>query len=198
MPDVTHYARYFLSDCLFLTLETVGHEPVLNDEPGYHALRGVLNRVKRSRPFEAVAFVLVPDHVHLLIRPGKGVNADSVVRPMMAQFEQDRRQMLGMPSVEQIWQRSYSMRRVHDVDEFAVVLDSIHYNPVHHGLVIGRRSGCTAAIRRGSNEASTSWGGAGRCRTACKEGEVTIGESVFAENKRHYRFEHRFHIHGRR
>lgn len=135
MPDVTSYTRYYIPECLFLTLETVGHEVVLNDEPIYHALRGVLNRVKRSRPFETLAYVLLPEHVHLLIRPGKGVNADSVVRPVMAQFEQDRRQMLGMPSVEQIWQRSYSMRRVHDVDEFAVALDSIHYNPVHHGLV---------------------------------------------------------------
>ena len=101
MPDATLYTRYFLPDCLFLTLETVGHEPVLNDEPAYHALRTVLNRVKRNSPFEAVAFVLLPEHVHLLIRPGKNVNADAIVRPMMAQFEQDRRQMLGMPSVEQ-------------------------------------------------------------------------------------------------
>ena len=43
--------------------------------------------------------------------------------------------MLGMPSLEPIWQRSYSMQRVHDADEFAVALDSIHYNPVHHSLV---------------------------------------------------------------
>lgn len=135
IPHATLYTRYFLPDCVFLTLETVGHEPVLNDEPAYHALRTVLNRVKRNSPFEAVAFVLLPDHVHLLIRPGKGVNADAIVRPTMAQFEQDRRQMLGMPSVEPIWQRSYSMRRIHDVDDFAVLLDSIHYNPVHHGLV---------------------------------------------------------------
>jgi putative transposase len=135
MPDAARYARYFVADCVHLTLTTIGQEPVLNDETDYHALRAVLNRVKRCSLFETVAFVLLPEHVHLLVRPGEDVNTDSIVRPAMAQFEQDRRQMLGMPSAEQVWQRSYSMQRVQGVDDFAVVLDSIHYNPVYHGLV---------------------------------------------------------------
>jgi len=135
MPDAILYDRYFQSDCIFLTLTSVGQEPVLNDEPAYHAMREVLKRVKRRRPFETVAFVLLPEHLHLLVRPGEDVNTDSIVRPMMTQFEQDRREMLGMPSAEPIWQRAYSRQQVHNVNDFAIVLDSIHYNPVHHGLV---------------------------------------------------------------
>ncbi len=71
MPDAKLYDAYFMLDCVFLTLTTIGQEPVLNDETDYHALRVVLNRVKRHSPFETLAFVLLPEHLHLLVRPGE-------------------------------------------------------------------------------------------------------------------------------
>jgi putative transposase len=168
MLDAPLYDRYFQSDCIFLTLTSVGQESVLNDETAYHAMREVLKQVKRRRPFETVAFVLLPEHLHLLVRPGEDVNTDSIVRPIMVQFEQDRRQMLGMPSIEPIWQRSYSMRRIHDVNEFSVALDSIHYNPVHHGLVDRPEewpySSYQAWIERGVYKLGWGWTTSGRSR----------------------------------
>lgn len=126
--------RYFVADSLLLTIETFGWEPIFAEESAAHAFLVALSETWRRAPFDSMAYVILPDHAHLLLRPGERANADAIVRVLTGRFEQDYRQMMGLPTSERLLQRSYQMRRAADEDTFARFLDYVHYDPVHHGV----------------------------------------------------------------
>lgn len=134
LKDEERCGRYFVPDCLLLTIETFGWEPLLADDAAAHALRMALSETWRRAPFDSMAYAILPDHAHLFLKPGARANADAIVRVLTGHFERDYRQMMGLPTSERLLQRSYQMRRAHDEETFARFLDDVHYDPVHHGL----------------------------------------------------------------
>jgi putative transposase len=50
----------------FFTVVAHERQAFLNDEPARRALRHALTAVRRSRPFELDAIVLLPDHLHAI------------------------------------------------------------------------------------------------------------------------------------
>lgn len=126
--------HYFVPDSLLLTIETFGWEPTLADGSAAHVLLVALSETWRRAPFDSIAYVILPDHAHLLLKPGEQANADRIVRVLTGRFERDYRQMMGLPTSERLLQRSYQMRRADDEGAFTRFLDFVHYDPVHHGV----------------------------------------------------------------
>jgi putative transposase len=132
LPDrLIHYQPGFF----YLTCETIGRESVILGSVLQHLLRNVLNQVKQRCPFQTQAFVLLPDHLHLLLRPETAATVDEIVQALFTRFEHDYAEMRGQPKVETIWQRGHRLQRVKAESEFLERMDWIHYNPVFHQWV---------------------------------------------------------------
>jgi putative transposase len=98
--------------------------------------------------FDLFAWVVMPEHVHLLLRPPPDVSAEEILdslKKSVARRVIDRWQELGAPVLARItdpagrtrfWQRGGGFdRNVRHRGEFAREVRYIHRNPVERGLV---------------------------------------------------------------
>ncbi len=128
------------------TLVAEGRAPIFSDPRGRAILRGVLRDCRRQWPFEVVALVLLPDHLHALWRLPDGDAAyprrlgwakkeftkawlagGGAEQPVSASRQRHRRRG--------VWQRKFWEHALRDDDDLREHLDYIHYNPVKHGYV---------------------------------------------------------------
>ena len=128
------YADYFVPGPTLLTCETVNRENVLDSDGKIRLLRTVLNNVRQRHAFRMIAYVFLRNQLHLLLAPGEGVTLDQIVHDMMRRFEGDYAALLGMPQMARVWRRTYAAHKANDVDDFAAMLDYVHYSPVQNGL----------------------------------------------------------------
>jgi putative transposase len=105
-------------------------------------LRAAFRQARTRRPFEVLAIVILPDHLHCLWRLPQG-DADNAIRWRLIKtlFSQtftagEYRSVRRLKKHERgIWQRRYWEHLIRDEDDFAAHVDYIHYNPVKHGHV---------------------------------------------------------------
>ena len=97
--------------------------------------------VKQNRPFETVAFVVLPDHVHLIWSlPLDDADYSTRVRLIKRLFTRQIMKsgvMFGKRSngERSCWQRRFWEHQVRDEQDLQNQVDYIHYNPVKHGFV---------------------------------------------------------------
>lgn len=104
------------------------------------ALRRSLRKTKAERPFEIVAMVVLPDHLHAVWRLPEGDEAYStrlqVFKGRFTQALKARgvcipRSHRGEPTV---WARRFWEHTIRNDDDLRAHVDYVHYNPVKHGL----------------------------------------------------------------
>ena len=101
--------------------------------------RAFIRALERARirfGFRVYGFVLMPEHVHLLMsEPGRGTVASAVQSIKLSSSLRtvaDRAQgTLHSP----LWQKRYYDRNIRDYDEFVEKLRYLHRNPVKRALV---------------------------------------------------------------
>jgi putative transposase len=87
-----------------------------------------LQHYRRAGNDKLHAFVVMPDHIHLLLSP-KGVALERVMGLIKGGFSH----RLG--SKLPVWQRGFTDQRVRDSNEFEIRRQYIHENPVRARLV---------------------------------------------------------------
>ena len=105
-------------------------------------LRTAFRHVKTTRPFDIVAVVIMPDHLHCIWKLPeddadfstrwnqiKGYFSRHVHREEHISASRGKRRERGL------WQRRYWAHLITDQDDFNNHMDYIHWNPVKHGLV---------------------------------------------------------------
>ncbi len=119
---------------------------------GSQAIRGVfedaLVRARHRFGFELFAWVVMPEHVHLLVRPSGGLPLDriltwlksSVMRRVLPRWKQLDAPVLTRltrpDGTHRFWQKGGGFdRNVRDESEFMREVRYIHHNPVTRGLV---------------------------------------------------------------
>lgn len=104
-------------------------------------LRDVVRRVRAARPFEVVAMVVMPEHLHAVwTLPEDDADYSGRWRAIKAGFTHDLRQagLNIQPNVKgeyAVWQRRFWEHTVRDESDLARHVEYIHYNPVKHGWV---------------------------------------------------------------
>lgn len=142
MPD---YRRARLKGGIyFFTLTTLERRPILTDERRRTALRQTIIEVKSSMPFEILAWVLLPDHLHTLWQLPEGdANFSarwSSIKRRVTQKLNARSAPATNPSRLRrregtLWQRRFWEHSIRNDADFERHIDYIHYNPVKHGYV---------------------------------------------------------------
>jgi len=87
---------------------------------------------ERQGRFFLHAFVLMPDHVHLLLTPSSETTIERAVQLIKGGYSHAVGIEIG--SKKEIWQRGFTEHRIRDADDFAHHRFYIHQNPVEGKL----------------------------------------------------------------
>ncbi len=118
-------------------------------------LRGSINRVRTGHPFELQAAVVLPDHLHCVIRLPTG-DRDFSVRWSLIKAGFTRRVAAGESRSRSrarkgergVWQRRFWEHLIRDEQDLAQHIDYIHYNPVKHGYVASPKDWAYSSFHR--------------------------------------------------
>jgi putative transposase len=142
-----HYRRnYVPGGTYFFTVVTYRRRRMLVDELARRCLRDAITEIRGKWPFEQVAFVLLPDHLHAVwtLPPGddryslrwRRIKEDFTRRYLKAGGTElpqtDSRIAHGHRGV---WHKRFWEHTVRDEDDLKHCADYVHFNPVKHGLV---------------------------------------------------------------
>ena len=144
MPD---YRRWRIEGgTYFFTLVTHRRRRLFHSDWTRRVLRGAIRRTRRELPWDMLAVVLLPDHLHMLWRLPEGeADYSTRIKKMKRTFTVGFLAAGGQPGAvspgEQrkgyrgIWQPRFWEHTVRDARDFKLHLDYIHANPVKHSLV---------------------------------------------------------------
>jgi putative transposase len=130
----------------FFTVVSYKRRPILTHPTLRRALRKSILDVKARNPFEIVAWVLLPDHMHCVWRMPEG-DADfssrwSQIKRITSQqvVEKFHDVRLGTTTMYRrreltVWQRRFWERWIRHENELKHTIRYIHWNPIKHGLV---------------------------------------------------------------
>jgi putative transposase len=119
----------------FVTLTCYHRQPGFNSPEVYDLFPAVLENMRRRFAMYIYGFVVMPEHVHLLVsEPEHGSLADAI-HYLKLSFAKRLRGQQKNSSVGAFWQKRYYDRNVRDEQEFREKLRDLHRNPVKRGLV---------------------------------------------------------------
>jgi putative transposase len=133
---MSDYRRlYFPGGTYFFTLVTYRRQPIFADAERVEQLRRSFREVKAKRPFDLLAAVALPDHLHCLWRLPEG-DADYSTRWQMVKTDFSRHvpTQARKGGAKAVWQPRFYDHCIRDENDFHKHLDYIHFNPVKHGL----------------------------------------------------------------
>jgi len=119
----------------FVTFSCYRRQPNFASAEVYDLFPECLERMRRRFETRVYGYVVMPEHVHLLLSdPETGSLADAI-HYLKISFRKRLSQDCGYDSKGSFWQKRYYDRNVRNWREFTVKLRYLHRNPVKRGLV---------------------------------------------------------------
>jgi putative transposase len=116
----------------FVTVTTWQRRRLFVVEPYVRLFLKTLYGYRRQGNFQLHAFVVMPEHVHLLLTPARDVTLERVLQLIKGGYSHAFGQEFRRGAV---WQRGFTDHRIRDAEDFAAHREYIHHNPVERGLV---------------------------------------------------------------
>ena len=88
---------------------------------------------RREGRYALHVFVLMPDHVHLILTPAQDVTIERAVQLIKGGYSHALGTLIGRNS--EIWQRGFTDHRIRDAQDFVHHRNYVHQNPVVASLV---------------------------------------------------------------
>ena len=127
----------------FVTTVTWQRRPIFRDEPKVTHLLDVLFHYRDQGKYLLHEFVIMPDHLHLLITPALDISLERAVQFIKGNFSY----RLGKEAKMKMWQESFTNHRVRDAEDYEKHRSYIQLNPVRAGLVVSACSSERASFR---------------------------------------------------
>jgi putative transposase len=116
----------------FITFSCYKRQPLLHTDEAKNTVEQTLEQTRRQQGLGIAAYVLMPEHVHLL--------TNEPAKETLATFLQILKQLIShqlkSPDQKQFWQRRYYDFNISSVEKYIEKVQYIHRNPVKRGLVI--------------------------------------------------------------
>jgi putative transposase len=112
----------------FLTFSTSQRRRLFVVENYARLFLKTLYHYRRERRYTLHAFVLMPDHVHLLLTPAQDVTIERAVQFIKGAYSHALGTLIGRKS--EVWQRGFTDRRIRDSHDFALHRNYILQNPL--------------------------------------------------------------------
>jgi len=120
-------------DIFFLVIVTRNRRPWIAEFGCYDFLLAQMKRATREFGVRFEAWVILPDHVHWLIKPGKA-DYSRVVSAFKRWISWSFKRRGLIRKGEKLWQDRFWEETMRDGDHYQRCVEYIHYNPVKHGL----------------------------------------------------------------
>jgi putative transposase len=91
-------------------------------------LLNLLNDDRAKGRYQLHAFVLMPDHLHLLLTPAADVSVEKAMQFIKGGFS------FRLKSKMPVWEKSFTLRRIEDPRDYETHRNYIHANPVEAHL----------------------------------------------------------------
>jgi putative transposase len=132
MPN--YRRNYVPGGTYFFTLVTFQRRKHFDTPNKLDRLHSTIMQVQRSKPFDLLAFCLLPDHIHLLITlPENDSDYSYRIREIKRLTTLWMKREV-IANVDPIWQDKYWEHTIRDEKDLLRHFDYIHYNPVKHGF----------------------------------------------------------------
>ncbi len=131
-----NFRRYYIPNSIvFITTVVERREPIFAASTNVALLRDILRSVKTLHPFSMLAYVFLPEHFHILIRPTGASNYSRIMQSFKTNFTKEYKSRLNISGSMKFWQKRFRDHVIRDDEDLRRHIDYIHYNPVKHGLV---------------------------------------------------------------
>lgn len=126
--------RYYESQTpYFITSVTDGRKQIFTDRLACELLLNILTYHKFSCCYHVYAFVIMPDHLHIIVEPHSEMNISQIVKRIKGAFARFYNQI--KDSEGAVWQNGFYDRGIRGRTELNEVITYIHNNPLRKGLV---------------------------------------------------------------
>jgi len=141
MPN---YRRWYVpGGTFFFTLVTHLRRPIFEMASARRLLKAAVAEIRKDRPFETVAYVLLPDHLHVIWQLPRGdddystrwkrIKEEFTLKFLDSHDEGRRSDTMLLRGERGVWQRRFWEHTVGDEDDLKRCADYIHWNPKKHG-----------------------------------------------------------------
>ena len=134
MPN---FRRFYVPNAVvFITGVTNGRRPYLGSDGNISLFWDTLQRVQRIHPFHLLAYVILPDHFHWLMRVDDETgNFSKVLHSVKRNFTLNFKRSHDIKDSFTLWQGRFWDHVVRDEDDLNHHVDYVHWNPVKHDYV---------------------------------------------------------------
>ena len=108
----------------FITTVTASRRRLFQIDTNANLLIEILQTHRAKPTFALHAFVLMPDHLHLLLTPAPQVSLEKAMQLIKGTFS------FRLKSNADVWERSYDSRRIADAVSYTAHRTYIHRNPI--------------------------------------------------------------------
>ena len=134
MPN---FRRYYIPNAIvFITCVTQDRAPFLRAEADIKLFSETLRNVQQIHPFRLLAYVILPDHFHWLMRVEKeSGNFSDILQSIKRNFTLNYKDAHPIPTPMKLWQSRFWDHIIRDEKDLERHFDYIHWNPVKHGYI---------------------------------------------------------------
>jgi putative transposase len=111
----------------FISTQTYNRRRLFQVPANAELLIDTLQHYRREGHYKLHAFVIMPDHIHLILTPQE-ITLERSIQLIKGGFSH----RLG--SKLPVWQRGFTDRRLRDADDFRTHITYLHHNPVRAHL----------------------------------------------------------------
>lgn len=132
MPN---FRRYYIPDTIvFITGVTHNRMPYLEADNDLDMFWDTLRNVQQIHPFRLLAYVILPDHFHWLMRvEDESGDFSKVLHSVKRNCTLNFKKVHGIVTPLNLWQGRFWDHVVRDEYDLNAHFDYIHWNPVKHG-----------------------------------------------------------------
>jgi len=113
----------------FVTTVTAARLPIFRRDAAANLLMDTLAHYRDEGKYLLHEFVIMPDHVHLLLTPSKEISLERAVQFIEGGFSFRLRR-------GHVWRQSFTNHRVRNADDYECYLEYIRMNPVQARLSV--------------------------------------------------------------
>jgi len=134
---VPNFRRYYIPNAVvFITVVTHDRKPYLEPADDIELFWNTVRRVQTIHPFRLLAYVILPDHFHWLMRvDSESGNFSSILHSIKRNYTLNFKKAHSITIPFNLWQERFWDHVIRDERDLNNHFDYIHWNPVKHGYV---------------------------------------------------------------
>jgi putative transposase len=147
---------------VFLTQNTADRKAYLQSEVNVKLFWETLRRTNEHHPLHLLAYVILPDHFHFLMKvDNEACNFSQVMHSIKRNYTLEFKKKNGINSSFHLWQPRFWDHIIRNEKDLVNHFDYIHWNPVKHGMVTKpiewSHSSLNFWVKRGYYEPEWGW-----------------------------------------